>query len=79
MTNENKVPTEKQMQRLRRMEKALGVARIKEYMLKHKMPTTLEALTRKQAQKIIIGLDPYMPRKPIPGIAFCRYWMEDET
>ena len=64
----DKAPTEKQLARIKKMRDRLGDSRIKAYMARHGMPSDTALLNRRQAQKIIDGMDRYMPR-PIISVA----------
>lgn len=59
-----KQPTEKQLAYIHRIQKKLGEDTVSAYMGHLKMPNEISRLSRAQAQKIITGLSPRMP-KPI--------------
>lgn len=65
-----KKPTAKQMKRVNKIIDLLGVKEVSNYInnIKGYKNTDINNLDRRQAQKIITGLDAYLPRKPIFNI-----------
>lgn len=63
-------PSEKQLNRVNKIRKHLGDDVVIEYMKHFWSSFSFNTMTKKQAQKVITGLDNRLPRKPIYGICY---------
>lgn len=68
-------PTSKQRSRIARIVEHVGLDFVKRYFCKHFPRGDFDNMTRKQAQKIITGLDYCLPKKPIYGVWNNYSWM----
>lgn len=60
--------TEKQINRIQKIQEHLGNDRVENYFYKHFPNGDIKNMTRKQAQKVITGLGSYLPTKPMHGV-----------
>jgi hypothetical protein len=61
-------PTTKQRQRLRQLVDYLGEGRVHRYFQQQFSRGTWDDISRRQAQKVISGLSPFLPTRPVTGV-----------